>query len=122
MSRTLGDQCFRMAGHLQAKTDILRHRHMRIERIGLENHGDTALGRADIGHVLAADRQPAFGNSFQAGNHPQKRGLAAAGRADKNTELAIGNIEIDALDDIDGAKAFLDGAQADVAHRVCLLL
>ena len=28
--------------------DVLRHRHVRIERVGLEHHGDVALGRREV--------------------------------------------------------------------------
>ncbi len=118
--RPFSDHLFRVTGHAQAKADILGHRHMRIERIGLEHHGHAALGRADLGHVLAADRQRTGGDVLEAGNHPEQRGLAAAGRADKDAELAILDVEIDALDDAERAELFLDVAQAHISHGSCL--
>ena len=41
--------------HFQAIAHIFRHRHMRIERIGLEYHSDAAMGRNDIIHHLIAN-------------------------------------------------------------------
>ena len=37
-----------MPGHAQAEADVLRDRHVRIERIGLEHHGDAAVGGLHI--------------------------------------------------------------------------
>ena len=56
------------------------------------------MSRSRGGHVvddLAGDHDFAAGDFLQPGDHPQGRGLAAAGRADQHDELPIGNIEID---------------------------
>ncbi len=39
----LGDLRRRRAGHAQAEAHVLAHGHVRIERVGLEHHGDAAL-------------------------------------------------------------------------------
>ena len=46
------------AGHLQPKADVSPHAHMRIERIGLEHHRETALGRRHVDHICAVDQDP----------------------------------------------------------------
>ena len=46
---------FGWPGHLQAEGDVVAHGHMRIERVGLEHHGEAALGRRHVGHVDAVD-------------------------------------------------------------------
>ena len=84
---------------------------MRIKRIGLEDHGDAALGRRQPGHVASADGDSAVGEGFKPGDHAQQGRLAAAGRADEDAEFAIGNIEVDAADDGDVAKGFLDATK-----------
>ena len=51
----LGDLGPGHAAHPQTEAEIFRDRHVRIERIGLEHHGDAAFARIEIGDVLAAD-------------------------------------------------------------------
>ena len=72
-----------------------RHRHMRIERVGLEHHGDPALGRRHMGHVDAADMDGALGHRLEAGDHAEQRGLAAAGRTEEGAELTALDGEVD---------------------------
>ena len=45
-----------------------------------------------------------------------KRRLAAAGRADEDDELARLDVEVDALDDVDGAERLLDAAELKIGH------
>ncbi len=49
----LGDLRLGTLGERQAEADVFCNGQMRVERIGLEDHGDTALGRFGIGNVLA---------------------------------------------------------------------
>src|SRR5262249_50683037 len=51
-------------------------------------------------------------------NQPQERGLAAAGRTDKDDERAVGDIEVGALDDVHRPEGFLDTLQRDLTHDV----
>ena len=50
---------------------------------------------AHPGHVAVADADPPAVDGLEAGQHPQRRGLAAAGRADEDEELAVGDLEVD---------------------------
>ena len=88
-----------LARHLQREGDVLRHRHVRIERVGLEHHGELALGRRLAGHVAAVDVDRAAAGVLQPGDQPQQRGLAAARRADEDDELAVLDVEVDVRDD-----------------------
>ena len=56
----------------QPKGHILKNRHMRVERIGLENHGNAALGRNDVIDNFITYCQIAAGDILQAGNHSQQ--------------------------------------------------
>ena len=102
---------------LQAEAQVLLDRHVRIERIGLEHHGDAAVGRLDV----VDERLPpiddlAFGDVFEAGDHPQQRRLSAARRADEDDEFAVGDLEVGAVDDLVGAEALDDISQRNTRH------
>ena len=83
---------------LQGKSHVLVNRHMGIEGIALEHHGDVPVFRLHIVHQLPVDVQLAAGDLLQAGNHPQRGGLTAAGGADKDDELLVLNVQIELLD------------------------
>ena len=76
---------------------------MRIERVVLEHHRDVAIGRLYLVDDAAADVDLAAGDGFQPRDHAQQRGLAAAGGADQHAELAIADLEVDALDGLEAA-------------------
>ncbi len=57
-----------------------------------------------VGHVLAVDAdRPAVG-VFEAGDHAQRRRLAAARRAEERDELALVDRDVEVLDDLIGAE------------------
>ena len=96
------------AQHLERKAHILGHRHMRVERVGLEHHGDAAIRSRHRIHGLAADQQLTGGDLLQPGDHAQQGGLAAAGWADENDQLAVLDGERDVADGLDPAEGFGD--------------
>ena len=71
------------------KERFLRTRHVRVERVGLEHHGEPALGGRHLVHALAVDQDVAVGDLLEPGDHPEQRRLAAAGGADEDDELAV---------------------------------
>ena len=87
----------RQACQPQRIGDVLAHAHMRVERIVLEHHGTTAIGRLDIVHDRAADGDAARGDVLKPGDHAQKSRLAAARWPDDDNEMPVGNGEIDAV-------------------------
>ena len=89
---------------------------MRVERIGLEHHCNAALGRVEIGDVLAADEDLAGGRLLETRDGAQQRGLAAAGRPDEDDELAVLDVEVDIVDHLYRAKTFVDAAQLQFSH------
>ena len=60
---------------------------------------------------------PAVG-SLEAGDHPQRRRLAAAGRAEEADELAALGGEVEVLHGDGRAEVLLDAGQYEEAHRV----
>ena len=66
------------AAHLQGEGDIVEAGQMRKQRVALEHHRRAALGGRQVRHVGRADQNVAFGRALVTGDHPQRRGLAAA--------------------------------------------
>ena len=54
-----------------------------------------------------ADEDFAAGDFFEAGDHAQRRRLAAAGRADQHHELAVGDLERDVAHGVEAVGVFL---------------
>jgi hypothetical protein len=79
----------RRAPHLQAVAEVLADRHVRVQRVALEDHGDVALARREIRDVPPVDRDRPARHLLEAGEAPQKRRLPASGRADERDELTV---------------------------------
>ena len=82
---------------LQPEADVLGNRHVREERVVLEDHVHVALRRRHVRDVLALEQDPALCRVLEAGDHPQRRRLAAAARAEQREELAGGDLERDGI-------------------------
>ena len=89
---------------------------MRIERVGLEHHGDVAILRMQLVDPVAVDADLATGDLLQPCDHPQQRGLPAAGRADEHDEFAVLDVEVDAMQHLHVAVGFLDVPDIDRCH------
>ena len=93
-------------------------RHVRVERIILEDHRHVAVARANLVDDLAADFDVAGVGVLESGDGAKQRALAAAGRPDQHGELAVGNVEVDAANRANRAVALVQGANSDVRHLV----
>ena len=111
-----GDLALRHLGNLQTEAHVGRHRHMRVQRVRLEHHRNAALGRLVVGDIGAIEQHLAVGALFQAGNHAKQGGLTAARRADENTELAMGDVQVEPVNDRGVAKGLADLAQLKPCH------
>ena len=92
---------------LSAKPMFSPHGHVRVERVVLEHHRDVAVLRRLVVDDLAADLQLAVGDVLEPGDHPQRGRLPAAGRADEDHELAVGDVEVDVLDGLEAVGVAL---------------
>ncbi len=83
--------------HPQTIADILGDRHMRPERIILEDDTDLPLFRwhvtVNMGNAAVSNMDFAAVNVFKTCNHPQKRCLAAAGWSENGNKLAVLHIK-----------------------------
>src|SRR5262249_4626182 len=73
-------------------------------------------GRRHVVDALAVDREIAARDLLEPGDHPQQGRLAAAGGADEDAELAVLDLQIDALDDLGLAVALADVLVRDRRH------
>jgi len=88
----------RHLGDLEGERHVLPHGHVRVQRVGLEDHRDVAILRRELVHDLAVHAQLAVADVLQAGDHVQRRGFAAAGRPDEDDELAVGDVQVQVAD------------------------
>jgi hypothetical protein len=90
---------------------------VRVQREQLEHEGDVALGGAERGHVLAVEQNAPGGRHLKPGNHTQRRGLAAARRAEQDEELTMRDREVGVADRDELVEALLDVLEADLRHH-----
>ena len=77
----------------QSVRDVLEDRQVWKQRVVLEHEADVALVRRQPGHVLAVEENPTGVRHFIAGDHAQRRRLAAARRAEQRQEFARLHLE-----------------------------
>jgi hypothetical protein len=94
---------------------------VRVERIGLEDHRETALRRRHADDVRAVNHDAAGGHVFEPGNQPQQRGLAASRRADKHDERSVLDVESGVVDDGVSAERLAHAFECDPAHGSLLM-
>ena len=99
---------------LQAVGDVVEHRHVREQRVLLEDRVDVALVRRDADGRAAADLDLARRRLVEAGDHAQRRGLPAARRAEQREELPGTHLEVDVVDRDQVPECLGDAAQHDV--------
>ena len=73
--------------------DIVEHRKMGEESVLLKNSIDAALVGRNTGLVMTIEEHSTRRGFLEPGDHAQRRGLSAAGRAEQSEELAGGDIE-----------------------------
>ncbi len=105
-----------LAHHAQREPHVLADAQMRQERIGLEHHGDIAPLRRQIGDGPAADFHRAGRHLFQPRDDPQKRGLAAAARAQQAREAPLLEGGGDAMEHLRAPEGLMNVVDADFRH------
>ena len=108
---------------LQGEADVAHHRHVRVERVILENQADAALFRRQLRHVLIVKVDLAAGHREDAGEHVQQRALAAARRAQQGNQLSILQRRAEFADRRHIGKALCDmieyNAHSRISPRLC---
>ena len=87
-----------LSGQLHREGDVVEDGHVRVEGIALEHHRDVPVLRREVDDVFAADCQGPAADLLEPRDHPERRRLSAARRADENQELAVGDCQRKILD------------------------
>ena len=82
--------------HLEAERHVAGRGHVGKQRVALEHEPEAAPVGLHAHEVLPLERDRAPVRRQEAGDHLQRRGLAAAGRAEQRHELAALDHEIEA--------------------------
>src|SRR5690606_14718444 len=121
---SFGDLGLRHPLDLEGESHVLRDRHVRVQRIGLEHHRDVAVFGGDPGDVLAADGDGALVDVLQAGEHTQRGRLPGTVGADQHEEFAIGDVRRQSVHGPDGRIARKDTGcfdERDLGHVALFL-
>ena len=114
----LGNDGLRHLAQPQPEPDVVRDGEVRVERVVLEHHRDVPVLRREVVHDAIADRHRPVGDVLEPRDHPQRRRLAAARRADEHEELAVLDVQREVLHGVHVALVDLvDFLQLNVSHR-----
>src|SRR5262245_38845894 len=103
------------AAHLEAIGRVVPHRHPGKDGVALEDHGIHRPLR-----VRRLDLDRAGGDGIEPREDAQQRGLAAAARPHDHEELAVRDVERDAVDGREFAEPLVEVADADGAARAAI--
>src|SRR3984885_13041759 len=109
---------FRDATHFHAERHVLRYRHVGIERVGLEHHGDVPLRRMQVVDDLAADADFSGGDRLKTCDRVQQRRLTAPGRPHEDEKAALLERDIYAFEDLKRAKFLAKGTNFKRRHHL----
>src|SRR5439155_12798622 len=98
------------AAKLEREADVLRDRHVRVERVALEDHSDPPVLRVEMVHALVAEDDRAARRAVDPGDHEERRRLAAARGAEERDELARAHLEVELVH------------RGDIAELLCQVL
>jgi hypothetical protein len=99
---------------------IVADRHVRIERVVLEDHRDVALLRRNVVDDALADPNRAAADVFEPSDHSQGGCLAATRRAYENHELAVVDFERERRYCLGSVREHLADALEDhLCHQRC---
>ena len=105
-------------GLAQAVADVAGDVHVREEGVVLEDRVDVALVGRDAGDRLAGEQDLALGRLLEAGDHPQRRRLAAARRPEQAVERAAGDAQRHPVHGRHVAEALRDLEDLDIGIGV----
>src|SRR6185437_11227623 len=112
-----GDLVALEAGDPEGERQVLLHRHLRVEGIGLEHHADAAILGLLPGDILAADEDLAAVDIEQPCDRVEQGRLAAARWPEQDEELAIFRRDVELLQHLYGAEADVEVTDRYLCHE-----
>jgi hypothetical protein len=100
----------------QPEGDVVLDAQVREQRVALEHRVHRPLVRPQGADVLVAEQHLPRRRSLEPGDHPQRRGLAAAGRAEQGEERPRGDRQVEVVDRDEVAERLAQPAQPEVAR------
>src|SRR3989475_7019512 len=91
---------------LEREADVLGDRHVRVQRVALEDHADPAFLWEEVIDTSVTEEDLSARRTVDASDHEQGRGLPAAGRPEERDELARADLEIELVHPDDLAELF----------------
>jgi hypothetical protein len=91
----------------EPEREVRGDRHVRVQRVVLEDHGEVAVLWRDVSDVPLAEYDASFRDCLEPRDQPEERRLAAAGRADEHEELTVGDLEGDVVHGLDVVRVDL---------------
>src|SRR5438105_2890828 len=85
--------------------EVVVDRHVRVERVRLEDHRDVASARCDVVHDPVADQDPPVRDLLEPGEHPERGALPAPRGPDEDEELSILDLDGEVLDGLRAVEA-----------------
>ena len=79
----------------KGKRDVLKDRHVRIQRVALEDHSDLPVLGHDVVDVSAVEIDAPLRRTVQSAEHHQCRGFPASGRTEQCNKIAFFDLKID---------------------------
>lgn len=81
-------------GDLEREAHVVGDRHVRVQRVVLEHHGDVPVLRRQVRDVAVTDADGAGVDVLEPREHAERGGLATAGRTDEDEELAVPDLDL----------------------------
>src|SRR5690606_40700543 len=77
---------------------VVGDRHVRVQGVVLEHHGDVPVLGRQVRDVAVADADGAAVHVLQAREHAEGGGLAATGGTDEDEELPVRDLDVERVD------------------------
>ncbi|MNN73383.1 hypothetical protein D3C81_1894960 [compost metagenome] len=93
---------------------VVRHRHVREQRITLEHHAVVTFFRRALDDVDTLFHQLAGRRAEEAREDHQQGGLARTGRPQQRQELALANVQVDVIQRCEATVILADTLSAEL--------
>jgi hypothetical protein len=102
---------FGNTAHSQPETQVLRHRHMRIESVALKDHGHVPFARGEVVNGFTAKKNRALVLGIQPSHNVEQSALAASGGAEQNAEFTVFHLQTHVRQGSDISESFTNVVQ-----------